>query len=62
VHEQDQRGIGVAGRAPVTFIGGVSTDHSGFGVGRILDVELIAGAALFVISTALRFSLSPRAG
>jgi 2-oxoglutarate ferredoxin oxidoreductase subunit alpha len=34
--------IGAAGRAPVTFIGGVSTDHSGFGVGRLLDVELIA--------------------
>ncbi|HTL84662.1 MAG TPA: hypothetical protein VL856_05730 [Acidimicrobiia bacterium] len=34
--------IGVAGRAPVSFIGGVSTDHSGFGVGRILDVEVIA--------------------
>ena len=34
--------IGVAGAAPVTFIGGVSTDHSGFGVGRILDVEVIS--------------------
>jgi 2-oxoglutarate ferredoxin oxidoreductase subunit alpha len=34
--------IGVGGRAPVMFIGGVSTDHSGFGVGRILDVEVIA--------------------
>jgi 2-oxoglutarate ferredoxin oxidoreductase subunit alpha len=34
--------IAVAGRAPVTFIGGVSTDHSGFGVGRLLDVEVIA--------------------
>lgn len=34
--------IGVAGRAPVTFIGGVSTDHSGFGVGRLLDVEVVA--------------------
>src|SRR4029077_21099351 len=33
--------IGVAGRVPVEFIGGVSTDHSGFGVGRILDVEVI---------------------
>ncbi|HEX5095699.1 MAG TPA: hypothetical protein VFX21_06800, partial [Acidimicrobiia bacterium] len=33
--------IGVAGRAPVSFIGGVSTDHSGFGVGRLLDVEAI---------------------
>jgi 2-oxoglutarate ferredoxin oxidoreductase subunit alpha len=34
--------IGVAGRAPVTYIGGVSTDGSGFGVGRILDVEMIS--------------------
>jgi 2-oxoglutarate ferredoxin oxidoreductase subunit alpha len=34
--------IGAAGRAPVSFIGGVSTDHSGFGVGRMLDVEVIA--------------------
>jgi 2-oxoglutarate ferredoxin oxidoreductase subunit alpha len=34
--------IGVAGRVPVEFIGGVSTDHSGFGVGRILDVEVIS--------------------
>jgi 2-oxoglutarate/2-oxoacid ferredoxin oxidoreductase subunit alpha len=38
--------IGVAGRAPVTFIGGVSTDHSGFGVGRMLDVEVIADRIL----------------
>jgi 2-oxoglutarate ferredoxin oxidoreductase subunit alpha len=34
--------IGVGGRAEVSFIGGVSTDHSGFGVGRMLDVEVIA--------------------
>jgi 2-oxoglutarate ferredoxin oxidoreductase subunit alpha len=34
--------IGAAGKVPVEFIGGVSTDHSGFGVGRILDVEVIA--------------------
>jgi 2-oxoglutarate ferredoxin oxidoreductase subunit alpha len=33
--------IAVAGHAPVTFIGGVSTDHSGFGVGRLLEVEAI---------------------
>jgi 2-oxoglutarate ferredoxin oxidoreductase subunit alpha len=33
--------IGAAGKAPVRFIGGVSTDSSGFGVGRILDVDLI---------------------
>jgi 2-oxoglutarate/2-oxoacid ferredoxin oxidoreductase subunit alpha len=34
--------IGVAGRVPVTFIGGVSTDHSGFGVGRLLEVDAIS--------------------
>jgi 2-oxoglutarate ferredoxin oxidoreductase subunit alpha len=34
--------IGVAGQAPVTFIGGVSTDHSGFGMGRLLEVEAIS--------------------
>ncbi len=33
--------LGVLGRAPVTFIGGISTDGSGFGVGPLLDVELI---------------------
>src|SRR5262245_144523 len=34
--------IGAAGLAPVTFLGGVSSDHSGFGVGRLLDVEEVA--------------------
>jgi 2-oxoglutarate/2-oxoacid ferredoxin oxidoreductase subunit alpha len=38
--------IGAAGRAPVEFIGGVSTDQSGFGVGRILDVEVVADRIL----------------
>ena len=38
--------IGAAGKVPVEFIGGVSTDHSGFGVGRILDVEVIAARLL----------------
>jgi 2-oxoglutarate ferredoxin oxidoreductase subunit alpha len=38
--------IGVAGRAPVAFIGGVSSDHSGFGVGRLLDIEVIADRIL----------------
>jgi 2-oxoglutarate ferredoxin oxidoreductase subunit alpha len=33
--------IGAAGQAPVTFIGGVSTDQSGFGMGRLLDVDVI---------------------
>jgi 2-oxoglutarate/2-oxoacid ferredoxin oxidoreductase subunit alpha len=38
--------LGVAGQQPVTFIGGVSTDGSGFGVGRMLDVEVIADRIL----------------
>jgi 2-oxoglutarate ferredoxin oxidoreductase subunit alpha len=38
--------IGVAGRVPVSFIGGVSTDHSGFGVGRLLDVEVVTDRIL----------------
>ncbi|MGZ4677443.1 MAG: hypothetical protein ACXVLO_02600 [Acidimicrobiia bacterium] len=33
--------LGVLGRAPVRFIGGISTDGSGFGVGPLLDVELV---------------------
>jgi 2-oxoglutarate ferredoxin oxidoreductase subunit alpha len=33
--------IAVAGRAPVTGVGGISTDHSGFGVGAMLDAEVI---------------------
>jgi 2-oxoglutarate ferredoxin oxidoreductase subunit alpha len=31
--------IGVGGQTPVEFIGGVSSDHSGFGLGRLLDVD-----------------------
>jgi hypothetical protein len=38
--------IGAAGRAPVEFIGGVSTDGSGFGVGRLLDVDVIEARIL----------------
>jgi 2-oxoglutarate ferredoxin oxidoreductase subunit alpha len=38
--------IAAAGRAPVTLLGGVSTDHSGFGVGRLLDVEVVAARIL----------------
>jgi 2-oxoglutarate/2-oxoacid ferredoxin oxidoreductase subunit alpha len=33
--------LGVLGRAPVEGIGGISTDGSGFGVGPLLDAELI---------------------
>jgi 2-oxoglutarate ferredoxin oxidoreductase subunit alpha len=35
--------IGVAGRAPVVPIGGISTDGSGFGVGALLDIDIIRG-------------------
>ena len=38
--------IAVGSQAPVHFIGGVSTDASGFGVGRLLDVELVAARIL----------------
>ena len=34
--------LAVLGEAHVEFIGGISTDHSGFGVGALLDVEVIA--------------------
>jgi 2-oxoglutarate ferredoxin oxidoreductase subunit alpha len=35
--------LAVLGEAPVRGIGGISTDHAGFGVGALLDVEVIAG-------------------
>jgi 2-oxoglutarate/2-oxoacid ferredoxin oxidoreductase subunit alpha len=35
--------IAVLGRAPVVAIGGISTDRSGFGVGPLLDIEVIRG-------------------
>ncbi len=33
--------LSVLGRAPVVAIGGISTDASGFGVGRLLDTEIV---------------------
>jgi 2-oxoglutarate/2-oxoacid ferredoxin oxidoreductase subunit alpha len=61
--------IGAAGQAPVEFIGGVSTDSSGFGVGRLLDVDVIeerilalhTGKPLAVIpgTDVYRFELAP---
>jgi len=33
--------IGVEGAAPVSFVGGISTDHSGFGVGELLDADVL---------------------
>jgi 2-oxoglutarate ferredoxin oxidoreductase subunit alpha len=38
--------IGADALAPVSTLGGVSTDHSGFGVGRILDVDEVTGRIL----------------
>jgi 2-oxoglutarate ferredoxin oxidoreductase subunit alpha len=33
--------LAVLGRAPVATIGGISTDHSGFGVGKLLDADIV---------------------
>jgi 2-oxoglutarate/2-oxoacid ferredoxin oxidoreductase subunit alpha len=40
--------LAVLGRAPVVGIGGISTDGSGFGVGRLLDVDTIRERVLAV--------------
>jgi 2-oxoglutarate ferredoxin oxidoreductase subunit alpha len=41
--------LGVLGRAPVVPIGGISTDGSGFGVGALLDVEVVRDRILAVV-------------
>jgi 2-oxoglutarate ferredoxin oxidoreductase subunit alpha len=33
--------LAVLGRAPVITVGGISTDHSGFGVGKLLDTDIV---------------------
>ena len=43
--------LAVLGRAPVVGIGGISTDHSGFGVGSLLDVELIRARLEALLAT-----------
>ena len=40
--------LAVLGRAPVVGIGGISTDGSGFGVGRLLDMDAIRARILAV--------------
>ncbi|HEX4775550.1 MAG TPA: hypothetical protein VFW74_02155 [Acidimicrobiia bacterium] len=40
--------LGVLGRAPVVAIGGISTDGSGFGVGPLLDAEIVRERLLAV--------------
>jgi 2-oxoglutarate ferredoxin oxidoreductase subunit alpha len=40
--------LGVLGRAPVVGIGGISTDGSGFGIGPLLDAEVIRERVLAI--------------
>lgn len=40
--------LGVLGRAPVVGIGGISTDGSGFGVGPLLDADIVRERVLAV--------------
>ena len=40
--------LAILGRAPVVGIGGISTDGSGFGVGRLLDADTIRERVLAV--------------
>jgi 2-oxoglutarate ferredoxin oxidoreductase subunit alpha len=43
--------IAVAGRAPVRGIGGISTDGSGFGVGSLLDADVIRRRVLAALES-----------
>jgi 2-oxoglutarate ferredoxin oxidoreductase subunit alpha len=43
--------LAVLGRAPVVGIGGISTDRSGFGVGSLLDVDVIRARIEAVLAT-----------
>jgi 2-oxoglutarate/2-oxoacid ferredoxin oxidoreductase subunit alpha len=40
--------LAVLGAAPVTTIGGISTDHSGFGVGRLYDTDVVRERVLAI--------------
>jgi hypothetical protein len=40
--------LALLGRAPIVSIGGISTDGSGFGVGPLLDAEVIRERVLAV--------------
>jgi 2-oxoglutarate ferredoxin oxidoreductase subunit alpha len=44
----DDARLAVLGRAPIVAIGGISTDGSGFGVGPLLDAEIIRDRVLAV--------------
>lgn len=51
--------LAVLGRAPVVGIGGISTDGSGFGVGRLLDAERIRDRVLAVHRGGAEATLPP---
>ena len=51
--------LAVLGRAPVVGIGGISTDGSGFGVGRLLDMDTIRARVLAVHEGGTDASLPP---
>ena len=51
--------VGMFGDAPVVGIGGISTDGSGFGVGRLLDTEIIRERVLAVHRGGAEATLPP---
>ena len=51
--------LGVLGRAPVVGIGGISTDGSGFGVGPLLDAEVLRARVLAVHRGGAKADLPP---
>jgi len=51
--------LGVLGRAPVVGIGGISTDGSGFGVGPLLDAEIIRDRVVALHRGGLHAELPP---
>ena len=52
--------IGVAGRAPVEFIGGVSTDDSGFGVGPASSTSRSIAERLLALHEDREHAADPR--
>ena len=51
--------LGVLGRTPVVGIGGISTDGSGFGVGPLLDAEIIRDRVVALHRGGLHAELPP---
>ncbi|HLF99284.1 MAG TPA: thiamine pyrophosphate-binding protein [Acidimicrobiia bacterium] len=51
--------LAVLGRAPVEFIGGISTDSSGFGVGDLLDTEVVRARIEAVLASVVASEGAP---